>query len=263
MFQPDLGSRLLCVLDSENQSADEAFAVNLRQAREDAGLSQEAVAQEMRERGFRFHQTTVNKIETGERKVPVGEATELAAVLGIPLDTMLQSSDTRVFRAQMINRSVDKIRRLAKAVEGPLDEIGAELENVDVAADQIRGMTTHLLSDAKAANFEKNLDVLAAFSKWSTPKKLAGELGLLREKGIVEFVGLIMGSPAAGDTAASLGFESIPADRLERENWTFGGEMTDEAFAEFERRIWEDDRAPGRPVKRKLPPPQAPRRKVR
>ena len=62
-----------------------AFGRRLRGLREDAGLTQRQLADVMRGAGYKIHQTTVAKIEAGERTVSVDEAAQLADVLGIDL----------------------------------------------------------------------------------------------------------------------------------------------------------------------------------
>lgn len=52
-------------------------------------MSQDGVAESMRELGFEMSQPVVGKIERGVRKVSIGEAEALAAVLGVSLQTLL------------------------------------------------------------------------------------------------------------------------------------------------------------------------------
>ena len=55
----------------------------LRLARISAGKSQEQLATEMSVLGFEWHQSTVNKIETGTRKLAAYELIPLGSLLGI------------------------------------------------------------------------------------------------------------------------------------------------------------------------------------
>ncbi|MEF2977275.1 helix-turn-helix transcriptional regulator [Subtercola sp. YIM 133946] len=70
------------------QSEDDAFAVTFRRARERKGLTQEDVARHMTMRGYDFHQQTVYKIESGKRKVTVGEGVALAELVHIPVESL-------------------------------------------------------------------------------------------------------------------------------------------------------------------------------
>lgn len=63
---------------------EQNFAINVREYREQLGLSQEELAQRMVERGFGFTQATVWKIEQGKRAVRIAEAVALMDVLGLP-----------------------------------------------------------------------------------------------------------------------------------------------------------------------------------
>ena len=68
--------------------ADERFAANVREMRERQGISQADIAKAMRERGWAFHPQTVQRIEAGHRKVSVGEAEAIAAILGTTVDRL-------------------------------------------------------------------------------------------------------------------------------------------------------------------------------
>lgn len=63
---------------------EENFATNVREYREQLGLSQEELAQRMVECGFGFTQATVWKIEQGRRAVRIAEAVALMDALGLP-----------------------------------------------------------------------------------------------------------------------------------------------------------------------------------
>lgn len=72
-------------------ASDAAFADWLKQARKNAGLSQDELASAMAERGHDFHQQTVYKIESGNRRVSIGEAISLADSVGAPLSLFMES----------------------------------------------------------------------------------------------------------------------------------------------------------------------------
>lgn len=60
--------------------ADENFAARLREERERKHWLQSHVAKLMRDHGWPWHPQTVQKIETGRRKVTAGEAVALAGI---------------------------------------------------------------------------------------------------------------------------------------------------------------------------------------
>jgi transcriptional regulator with XRE-family HTH domain len=66
------------------------IAANLRAARERSGLSQPAVAGQMRADGFQYSQQTVARIETGSRKADGAEMDSLARIYGIPLSDLVR-----------------------------------------------------------------------------------------------------------------------------------------------------------------------------
>jgi len=68
--------------DTAGENADERLARNLRTLRERAGMSQDAIAAAMAERGHPWHQSTVYRVESGRQTVRFGEAADLAEILG-------------------------------------------------------------------------------------------------------------------------------------------------------------------------------------
>lgn len=60
---------------------DERFAVNIRERRERAGLSQSELSRRMAAVGWQYYPQTVQRVEGGQRKVSVGEAEALARIL--------------------------------------------------------------------------------------------------------------------------------------------------------------------------------------
>jgi transcriptional regulator with XRE-family HTH domain len=65
------------------QDLDQKIAANVREYRENRGLSQDELAQRMTDRGFGFSQATIWKIERGQRPVKASEAAALADALDI------------------------------------------------------------------------------------------------------------------------------------------------------------------------------------
>lgn len=68
--------------------ADERFAGNVRERRERVKMSQADLAEAMAAGGFRWYPQTVHRVETGARKVSVGEAKALAEILGTTVDRL-------------------------------------------------------------------------------------------------------------------------------------------------------------------------------
>lgn len=134
--------------------SDSIFARRLREVRQQAGMTQQQLADRMAEVGHKLHRSAVAKIELGERPVTIGEAVQLAGVLGIPLmelvtqrggETDLERRHAERVEAQIAVRSLkhevaerhrllleqqvlceNAASRLARA-EARLSELGGEL----------------------------------------------------------------------------------------------------------------------------------------
>lgn len=76
---------------SAEQTRDELIGESLRQARGDR--SQEVLAAEMREQGWRWTQATVWSVEIGKRPLRFAEAVDLSETLGIPILRLASAPD--------------------------------------------------------------------------------------------------------------------------------------------------------------------------
>lgn len=88
-----------------HQSAALLFGVNVRALRESRGMSQESLAFLMSARGFSFHQTTAQRIESGKRKTSIGEAVALAALFSVSVNDLIspllaEIVESRIFRSR-------------------------------------------------------------------------------------------------------------------------------------------------------------------
>lgn len=125
------------------ESVDAVFANAVRDARLAAGVSQDDLATQMAQRGFDFHQTTIAKIERGARRVTVGEAAELADIVGIPLAAVLERDPASVSarrveietKTRQVLVDLIALEDRARDARGHLDE----LLNLAVDFDGIAG----------------------------------------------------------------------------------------------------------------------------
>ncbi len=69
--------------------SDAIFARRLREVREQAGMTQQQLADQMARTGNKIHRSTVGKIENGDRPVTIGEAVQFAGILGVGLAVLL------------------------------------------------------------------------------------------------------------------------------------------------------------------------------
>lgn len=66
----------------------EAFSSPLRGLRLGADMTQTQLAAAMRERGFRWHQTTVTRVEAGRQHLTLEEAAALAELFAVDLGAL-------------------------------------------------------------------------------------------------------------------------------------------------------------------------------
>lgn len=85
---------------------DGRFAERMQQIRERLGISQSALVGRLRDNGWsKVHQTTLSRIEKGERPVRLGEARAIAAALGVPLSRLVEPDPASFVRAELIRQS--------------------------------------------------------------------------------------------------------------------------------------------------------------
>lgn len=76
------------------ETDDERFATNMKTHRERLNWSQGELARQLQEAGWdQFHQTTISRIEKGERPVRIGESRAIATVLGTLVSVLIAPSE--------------------------------------------------------------------------------------------------------------------------------------------------------------------------
>jgi transcriptional regulator with XRE-family HTH domain len=148
--------------DTEPGVISQRLAANLKAAREAAGLSQEAVAQGMRDAGYRFYQQTIGKIEAGDRTVSAEELFALASVIG--------SSVYMLARPAGHTAEALRILSAARQVRRARDEARA----VAIAADRKHGDAVAALKRAIARAREDGLEEALAEEIRTGERTLAG-----------------------------------------------------------------------------------------
>jgi len=114
-------------------SPDEVFARRLRVLRERAGLAQRQVADAMTGLGYRMRQTTIAKIEAGQRPVYVGEAVAFGHIFGVGVAGLVTEPDdppARDLASALAHRAgcEQRVRELA----GQADQARAVLSHAEV-----------------------------------------------------------------------------------------------------------------------------------
>ena len=94
---------------------DAVFAQCLRAAREAAGLTQQQLAGHLTRLGYSMRQTTISKIEAGQRPVWLGEAVALADAVGASLAELVVPLPAPGELAEAIAERAGSMRRLAIA----------------------------------------------------------------------------------------------------------------------------------------------------
>ena len=119
--------------DEWQDHAEERFAGNLRTARDRAGLSQQAVAAQMREMGFgHIRQQTIAQIEGGTRSVRLGEALALSRITGTSIDTLV--------RPQGVAEGAWRLLDAARKVQEARHEVGDGVERLADARYDLRSV---------------------------------------------------------------------------------------------------------------------------
>jgi transcriptional regulator with XRE-family HTH domain len=97
----------------DSNAVRSTLAERLRQAREQAGLSQAQVATKLR-----IHRPSVSEIEAGRRRVSAEELSQLADIYGVSLSWLMQTT------TELADPAVElAARELAKLKKGDLDRV--------------------------------------------------------------------------------------------------------------------------------------------
>ncbi len=145
--------------DRDWQAVEADFAENIKRWRERKGLSQDALAQQMADLGFPFHQATVYKIEKGERPVRLVEAMALSALLDQYLFGLTEEPvDDETYTAQEAKAALSKAKVTLAVAEADLAAKERDVEqerlvlrgkerersnarvNLTAARDQVEGL---------------------------------------------------------------------------------------------------------------------------
>jgi transcriptional regulator with XRE-family HTH domain len=108
-----------------NQSPEQQAGTKVKNRRTELGMSQEAVAEEMRRLGHSWHQTTVAKTEVAGRPLRLNELTDLARILGVRA-SHLAATETDMWLEMVQNNTVAYSGHLARLKE-EIDELTERL----------------------------------------------------------------------------------------------------------------------------------------
>jgi transcriptional regulator with XRE-family HTH domain len=134
------------VADDRQDQAEQRFSANLRVAREREGMSQAALAGQMRELGYdSFRQNTIYRIETGRRSVGLGEAQALALITRTSIDRLAQPPEL----AKESWLILEALRRFREA--------GKQLRDLGLRRSNTRAELERLVRNAREAGHADHL----------------------------------------------------------------------------------------------------------
>lgn len=120
---------------------DQRFAANFRHAREKAKLSQDDVAEQMRERGYAWHQTTVYRVESASQRVRLGEAEALAAIVGTDASALTRPTGLALTAYDIVS-AARKVRTQRRELEGLTARHEADKAHLRRLLEKARGNGT-------------------------------------------------------------------------------------------------------------------------
>src|SRR5260370_39097962 len=92
--------------------AETSFALTLRKMRKAGGLTQDELAEKRNATGCcRYHQTTITKIEAGDRAITLNDVAAAAAALGVRVADLIDGDLTAAVSASDRRRALDRQRR--------------------------------------------------------------------------------------------------------------------------------------------------------
>jgi transcriptional regulator with XRE-family HTH domain len=117
------------------KNLDDRFAAAFKVARDHAELSQEAIAERMRELGFDMSQPVIGKIERGQRKVSIGEAEALSSTVSQDLHSLLAGP-----QYMRLRRATAELDRLRTEVMQSIARFQSGQQAMALFADQLKGL---------------------------------------------------------------------------------------------------------------------------
>ncbi|WP_406000738.1 helix-turn-helix transcriptional regulator [Streptomyces sp. NBC_00829] len=102
---------------------NDTFRNWFRTTRKEAGLSQQKVADALQAEGYAFSQTTVAKIERGDRPLRLDEAAAIARLFGTTLDVALglKPGDPNSLAARQLAGRTSLLQQIRAVIGAELD----------------------------------------------------------------------------------------------------------------------------------------------
>ncbi|PST47066.1 hypothetical protein COO72_12360 [Bifidobacterium callitrichos] len=145
--------------DERVRDGDRRIGERFRRLRNGSGLTQDAVAAAMRQRGHTWHKATISSIEAGERPLKLTEATDVSAILGITAANGIMdllgigpdpswNEECAIQAAREVaarRRSLERARRVLAQAER---DLAHALDTIDPdERERVRARTIEILAD--------------------------------------------------------------------------------------------------------------------
>lgn|SRR5699024_4658437 len=110
---------------------DRTFGVNVREAREGLGYSQQTFADTLEAfYGITWHQTTVGKIESGARPAKLHEAVAIASALGMSVSDLLSESADINRKESLAKRAIAELNVIEHVIQKRTEQLRKEIEDL-------------------------------------------------------------------------------------------------------------------------------------
>lgn len=137
------------VSSSGHELTDQRFAENLRVIREDRRMSQAELARQMKGRGWPYHQQTVHKVEAGARKVGLGEAKDLAEILGTSVDRLTWPT-REASLVEVLNTAASRARAAVEQIAIGTRSLAAARRQLELSLAEAERAESPRVQDAAA-----------------------------------------------------------------------------------------------------------------
>jgi transcriptional regulator with XRE-family HTH domain len=122
------------------RNLDREFGERMRRQRERQGAPQQHVALTLEAMyGIRWHQTTVGKVESGERGIRLTEAVAVAQTLGVSLDELVYGDADTERKRERLERAASELLGVRHQIDKRLGRLRFELRIDDTEADESDG----------------------------------------------------------------------------------------------------------------------------
>ncbi|MGW9167906.1 helix-turn-helix transcriptional regulator [Agromyces sp. NPDC055658] len=189
-------------MDFPFAATDEVFGPALREVREAAGLSQDELAVRMSAEGFGFSQATIYKIENRKRKVGLGEALALAAILRVPVERLAipERNTAAAVREAIKGQARHSLTVIGESSDSVLTVIGDLRALRDLLDEYVSRVGTHPAFAARTEDPWKAYHSLMEFEHGA--------------RGYVTEIQALVADPLVRDLMSELGVDEHAVTRL-------------------------------------------------